>query len=103
MAGIGYYGRDLDINDFNQHRLLWPEFGHRQLWPKAATMVGIGPTISMKPLWTIYYYYFFQQEIIEWCYLLVDETMAVRHVILTNRETHVSVKREIARALDEKM
>jgi hypothetical protein len=29
--------------------------------------------------------------------------MAMRHVILTKRETHMGVEREIARAHDEKM
>jgi hypothetical protein len=36
-------------------------------------------------------------------YLLVEETMAMWHVIFTKRETHVGVEREIARAHDEKM
>jgi hypothetical protein len=35
--------------------------------------------------------------------LLVEKAMAMRHVILTKRETHVGVGREIARAQDEKM
>jgi hypothetical protein len=35
--------------------------------------------------------------------LLVKETMAMWHVILTKRETHVGVGREIARLLDKKM
>jgi hypothetical protein len=35
---IDYYARDLEIGDFGSHRLLWPEFGHQQLWPKAAIM-----------------------------------------------------------------
>jgi hypothetical protein len=34
--------------------------------------------------------------------LLVEETMKVRHVILTKRETHVGAGREIARAQNEK-
>jgi hypothetical protein len=34
---------------------------------------------------------------------LVEETMAVLHVILAKREAHVGVEREIARAQDEKM
>jgi len=36
-------------------------------------------------------------------YLLVKETMAVQHVILTKRETRMSLGREIARAEYEKM
>jgi hypothetical protein len=92
----------LDIGDFNRHRLLWQEFGHQQLWPKTATIVGIEPTMSMKPLWA--FFFFFQQERIggRW-YLLVNETMAMWHVILIKRETHVSMEREIARVQDEKM
>jgi hypothetical protein len=35
--------------------------------------------------------------------LLVEETMAVWHVILTRRGTHVGVGKEIARAHDGKM
>jgi len=35
--------------------------------------------------------------------LLVEKAMAMRHVILTKRETHVGVGREIAWAQDEKM
>jgi len=55
LSGINYYGRDLNIGDFGQHKLLWPEFGG---W-----------------------------------YLLIEEAMAMRHVILTKRETHVGVGR----------
>jgi hypothetical protein len=39
LAGINYFGRDLNIGDFGQHQLLWPEFEHRQLWTEVATMV----------------------------------------------------------------
>jgi hypothetical protein len=45
LAGIGYYGQDLDIGDFGR---------------KSATMAGIGPTMGMKPL--LAFFFFFQQE-----------------------------------------
>jgi hypothetical protein len=64
MAGISYYGQDLDIDNFGWHRLLWSEFGHQQLWAKAAIMAGVGPTTGTKPLWV--FFFFFQQERIEW-------------------------------------
>jgi len=41
---------DYDIDDFGWHRLLWPEFRHRQLWPEAAIVAEIELTMSMKPL-----------------------------------------------------
>jgi hypothetical protein len=63
LAGIDYYGWDLDIDDFVRHKLLWLKFGPRQLWQEASTMVETGPTIGMKPLWV---FFFFQQERIGW-------------------------------------
>jgi hypothetical protein len=60
-------------------------------------MAGIGPTMAMNPLWT--FFFFNKRELGGW-YLLVEETMTVRHVILTKTETHVGVGREIARAHD---
>jgi len=83
LAGIGYYGQDLDIGDFGR---------------KSATMAGIGPTMGMKHL--LAFFFFFNKS--GW-YLLVEETMVVWHIILTKRETHVGVGRKIARAQDEKM
>jgi hypothetical protein len=38
--------------------------------------------------------FFNKRELGGW-YLLVEEIMAMRHVILTKRETHVGVEREI--------
>jgi hypothetical protein len=46
FAGIGYYGWNLDLGNFGQKR---------------GTMVEIGPTIGMKPLWI----FLFQQKRIE--------------------------------------
>jgi hypothetical protein len=46
LAGISYYGWNLDLDNFGQKR---------------GTMVEIGPTIGMKPLWT----FLFQQKRIE--------------------------------------
>jgi hypothetical protein len=48
------------------------------------------------------FFFFNKRELGGW-YLLVEETMAMWHVIFTKRETHVGVEREIARAHDEKM
>jgi hypothetical protein len=92
FADIGYYSRDLDIDDFGWHQLLWPKFGHRQLCPEAATMAGIRPTMGTKPLWGFFFFFFNKRELGGW-YLLVEETMAVRHVILTKRDSHGCGKR----------
>jgi hypothetical protein len=85
---FGDYGRDFDIDDFGRHRLLWLEFRHRQLWLEAATIAKIESIMSIKPLLT----FFFQQERIGWWYLLVEETMAMWHVILAKRENYVNEK-----------
>jgi hypothetical protein len=81
LAGIGYYAQNLDIGNFGRKWLLLPELS--QLWA-----------------WNIFGHICFQQERIGWWYLLVKETMAMRHVILTKRETHMGVGREISRAQD---
>jgi hypothetical protein len=62
FADIGYYSRDLDIDDFGWHQLLWPKFGHRQLCPEAATMAGIRPTMGTKPLWGFFFFFFFKRS-----------------------------------------
>jgi hypothetical protein len=48
------------------------------------------------------FFFFNKRELGGW-YLLIEETMATRHVILTKRETHVGMGRGIVRAQDEKM
>jgi hypothetical protein len=84
LASSDYHGQNSDVGNFGQMRLLWPELC--QLWA-----------------WNLFGHFFFQQERIGWWYLLVEKAMAMRHVILTKRETHVGVGREIAWAQDEKM
>jgi len=66
FADIGYYSRDLDIDDFGWHQLLWPKFGHRQLCPEAATMAGIRPTMGTKTTLGFFFFFFFQQKRIGW-------------------------------------
>jgi hypothetical protein len=46
---------------------------------------------------------FFNKRELGGCYLLIEEIMATRHVVLTKRETHVGMGRGIVRAHDEKM
>jgi hypothetical protein len=77
LAGIDYYGRDLDIGKSGRKRLLWPEFG--QLWAQ-----------NLFELFFLFSFFFFlflffnKRELGVW-YLLVEETMAMRHIILTKR------------------
>jgi hypothetical protein len=55
-------GRDLDIDDFGRHRLLWPKFRHQQLWLEAGTIAEVEPTMSMKPLLAIFFFFFLTKE-----------------------------------------
>jgi len=87
LVGINYYGWNLDIGDFCRNQLLWLELGHRQLWPEAATMAET----SLGFFFFLLFHFFNKRELGGW-YLLVEETTAMRHVILTKRKTHVGVK-----------
>jgi hypothetical protein len=56
-----------------------------------------------KTFLVFFFFFFFNKRELGGRYLLVKETMAVQHVILTKRETRMSLGREIARAEYEKM
>jgi hypothetical protein len=112
---IGFYDWNMDFDDSCRHQLIWLGLGHHRLWPASTTMIGIWTLVTLAKSgyygrnWVNYrhktsfgIFFFNKRELSGW-YLLVKETMVVRHVILTKRETHVSVGREITRADDEEM